>query len=115
MLLPVLPGPEIIFRPVHEKSSANSGKFLANFRPQILPANFFSPAPLELFGRNFGHLATLATAQPPTHPTSPFPSLPFLSSLPSLAALQLTVQFSQILKDDYRLPFCEIIILWFEQ
>jgi hypothetical protein len=81
MLLPVLPGPEIIFRPVHEKSSANSGKCLANFRPQILPASFFSPAPLELFGRNFGHVATLAATHPPTPPLPP--SLPSLSSHPS--------------------------------
>jgi hypothetical protein len=94
MLLPVLPGPEIIFRPVHEKSSANSGKCLVNFQPQILPASFFSPAHLELFGRYFGHLATLAATHPPT-PTSPFPSLPFLSPLPSQAALQLTVQLAK--------------------
>jgi hypothetical protein len=59
MLLSVLPGPEIIFRPVHEKSSANSGKkgaeekissapFLQNsakIRPQILPTNFFFSGP----------------------------------------------------------------------
>jgi hypothetical protein len=88
MLLPVLPGPKIIFRPVHEKSSANSGKCLANFQPQILPANFFSPAPLELFDRNFGHLATLAATHPPT-PHFPLP-LP-----PSLAAVQLTVQLAK--------------------
>jgi hypothetical protein len=80
MLLPVLPGPEIIFQPVHEKS-------LANFRPQILLANLFSPAPFELFGRNFGHLATLAAAQPPTPPLPPSPILPFLSPLAALAAL----------------------------
>jgi hypothetical protein len=45
MLLPVLPGPEIIFWPVHEKSLANPGKSLANLRPQILPANFFFSGP----------------------------------------------------------------------
>jgi hypothetical protein len=110
MLLPVLPGPEIIFRPVHEKSSANSGKCLANFRPQILLANFFSPAPLELFGRNFSHLATLATAQPPTpHFPLPLPPLPLTPPIPSSPPTDCLI--SQILKDDYRLPFCEIIIL----
>jgi hypothetical protein len=68
LLLPVLPGPEIIFQPVHEKSLANPGKSLANFRPQILQAKFFF-----FSDRNFSHLATLAANQPPT-PTSP--SLP---------------------------------------
>jgi hypothetical protein len=92
MLLPVLPGPKIIFQPVHEKSSANSGNSSANFQPQILPAKFFSPTPFELFGQNFGHLATLAAAQPTN---SPFHSLPFLSPLPSLAALQLTAQLAK--------------------
>jgi hypothetical protein len=29
--IPVLPGPEIVFQPVYQKSSANSGKCLANF------------------------------------------------------------------------------------
>ncbi len=110
----MLPGPEIFFRPVHEKSSAKSGKSPANlhikrktafgrrvnkivnkffslslsvcnnskrrkFFQQISSAPFlplltkfghnsainssgqifFSPAPFELFSRNFGHLATL--------------------------------------------------------
>jgi hypothetical protein len=99
MLLPMLPGPETIFRPVHEKSSSNSGKISANFQPQILEANFsnffFSQAPLKLYGRNFGHLETLAAVQPPIPPTSPFPSLPSLSPLPSLAALQLTAQLAK--------------------
>jgi hypothetical protein len=99
MLLPVLPGPEIIFRPIHVKSLANSGKSLANFRPQILPANFsnffFSPTPFELYGWNIRHLATLAAAQPPIPPTSPFPSLPSLPSLSPLPALQLTAQVAK--------------------
>jgi hypothetical protein len=29
-VISVLPGPEIVFRPVHKKSSANLGKGLAN-------------------------------------------------------------------------------------
>jgi hypothetical protein len=99
MLLPVLPGPEIIFWPVHEKSSANSGKRSANFQPQIFKANFsnffFSPAPFELYGQNFGYLATLAAAQPLIPPTSPNPLPPSISPLPSLAALQLTAQLAK--------------------
>ncbi len=116
----LLPGPEIFFRPVLEKSSAKSGKSPANlhikrktaFRRRVnkivnnffllslcvchyskrrkffqkissapfLPLLtkfghnsainssgqiFFSPVPFELFGRNFGHLATL-TLKPVT-------------------------------------------------
>jgi hypothetical protein len=106
MMLTVLPGPEIIFRPVHEKSSANSGKkgpkkkllqplfcnIWPKFSHKFFRPTFFSPASNELFGRNFGHLAKLAAAQPP----SPhFPSLPSLSPLPSLAALQLTAQLAK--------------------
>jgi hypothetical protein len=34
-------------------------------RPQILPTNFFPPAPFELFGRNFGHLETLVNTTTP--------------------------------------------------
>jgi hypothetical protein len=95
MLLPVLPGLKIIFRPVHEKSLANSRKSSANFRPQILPANFFfTPAPFELFGRNFGHLATLAAAQPPPpHFRLPLPPLPLTPPIPR--ALQLTAQLAK--------------------
>jgi hypothetical protein len=60
MLLPVLPGPEIIFWPVHEKSSAEKeivsktslAPFLQNsakIRIQILPANFFFSGPFLSF------------------------------------------------------------------
>jgi hypothetical protein len=42
MLLPVLPGPEIIFWPVHEKSLA---------KKEILSTNFFSPFSAK-FGQN---------------------------------------------------------------
>jgi hypothetical protein len=45
MLLPVLPGPKIILQPVHQKSSANSGKSSAKFQPQILPESFFFSGP----------------------------------------------------------------------
>jgi hypothetical protein len=89
MLLPVLPGPEIIFWPVHEKSSAKmeilsknffspfSAKFGQNSATNSSSQLFFSPAPFELSGRNFGHLATLAAAQPPTpHFPSSTPSRP---------------------------------------
>jgi hypothetical protein len=38
---PLLPGPEIIFRPVHEKNSANSGKSSADFH--IIRKTAFSP------------------------------------------------------------------------
>jgi hypothetical protein len=77
MLLPELPGPEIILWPVHEKSSADSGKKFNQFSAINSSGQlFFSPAPFELFGWNFGHLATLASAQPPTHPHFPFPSSP---------------------------------------
>jgi hypothetical protein len=41
MLLPVLPGSEIIFWPVHEKSST---------KKEILSKNFFGP-----FSAKFGH------------------------------------------------------------
>jgi hypothetical protein len=56
MLLQVLPGPEIIFWPVHEKSSAkkeiSSAPFqqnLAKIRIQILPANFLFLRPFLSF------------------------------------------------------------------
>ncbi len=94
MLLPVLPGPEIIFWPVHEKVQQILEKVGPIFGNKFFQPTFFSPAPFELFSRNFGHLATPTAAQPPT-PTSPFPSLPSilsLSPLTSLAALQLTAQ-----------------------
>jgi hypothetical protein len=119
MLLQVLPGPDIIFRPVHEKSSA---------KKEILSKNFFSP-----FSAKFGHKffqpafyfsgpfwAFWPEFQPPgnisscptTHPPLPLlPSLPcFLPLPPSSPPTDCSI--SQILKDDYRLPFYEIIILW---
>ncbi len=77
--MPMLPGPKIIFRPIHEKSSANSGKSLANIRPQILPANlsnfFFLPSFRSLWPefRPPGNTGCCPTTHPPT---SPFPSLP---------------------------------------
>ncbi len=112
MVATVLPGPEIFFRPVLEKSSAKSGKSSANLHIKRKTAFsrrvnkivnkffslslsvchfskrkkffqnisrplfchfwwnsainssgqiFFSPAPFELFARNFGHLATLGS------------------------------------------------------
>jgi hypothetical protein len=105
-LLPVLPGPEIIFWPVHEKSSAKkeilSKNFFSPFSAkfgQYSDTNsssqlFISPALFELFGRNFGHLATSAPAQPPSphFPSSP----PSPASYPSpLPALQLTAQLAK--------------------
>jgi hypothetical protein len=106
MLLPVLPGPEIIFWSVHEKSSASSGKvqpILEKVRPifghKFSRPTFFSPAPFELFGRNFSHLATLAAAQPPTPPL-PLPPLPLTPPIPSSPSTDSSI--SQILKDDYR-------------
>ncbi len=122
MLLPVLPSPKIIFWPVHEKSSAKkeilsknffspfSAKFGQNSDTNSSSQLFISPALFELFGRNFGHLATLTPAQPPS------PPLPLLTSLPCFLPLPPSspptdCSISQILKDDYRLPFYEIIIL----
>jgi hypothetical protein len=54
------------------------------------------------------------TTHPPT-PTSPIspPSPPSQSSYPSHpCSLPADCSISQIIKDDYRLPFCNIIILW---
>jgi hypothetical protein len=86
MLLPVLPGPKIIFRPVHEKSLANIGNSSANFQPQSLLIFFFS-GPFWGFWLEFRPPGNTGCC-PATHPTtSPFP-FPFLSALPSLAALQ---------------------------
>jgi hypothetical protein len=111
MLLPVLPGPEIILQPVHQKSSANSGKSSANFRPQILPTNYFFLRPLVSFlaGISATWQHWLLLRNPPPTPPSP-PSPPCHSSHPY--SLPADCSISQILKDDYRLPFCEIIILW---
>jgi hypothetical protein len=67
------------------------------FKPTF--PSFFSQAPLKLYDRNFGHLATLAAVPPPIHPPLlPSLSLPSLSPLPSLAALQLTAQLAKYLK-----------------
>ncbi len=111
MLLPVLPGPKIIFRPVHEKSLINSGKSSVNFRPQILLANFFFSGPFWAFWPEFwppGNTGCCpATHSPFPHPVPPLPLTPPIPSSPPTDSSS-----SQILKDDYHLPFCEIIILW---
>jgi hypothetical protein len=98
--VPVLPGLQTIFWPVHEKSAAKKeifsknffGPFSAKYGHKFFQLTFFSPAPFELFGWNFGHLATLAAAQPPT---PPLPLLPSFSPLPSLRALQLTAEVAK--------------------
>ena len=84
MLLPVLPGPENIFWPVLEKSSAKkeilsknffspfSAKFGQNSDTNSSSQLFISRALFELFGRNFGHLATLASEQGRTHKKDDF-------------------------------------------
>jgi hypothetical protein len=78
-------------RPIMEKVRLIfSHKF---FQPTF--PTFFSLAPLKLYGRNFGHLATLTAVQPPIPLTFPFPSLPSLSPLPSLSALQLIAQLAK--------------------
>jgi hypothetical protein len=76
--------------------------FLQNSATNSSSQLLFSPAPFELFGRNFSHLATLAAAQPPT-PHFPFspPSRPSHPSIPSSPPTDCSI--SQILKDDYRL------------
>ncbi len=112
----MLPGPKTIFRPVHEKSSSKSGKSSANFQPQILPANFsnfFFLRPLKSFmaeiSATWQHCCCPAT-HPPHFPL-PLPPLPLTPSVPSSPPTDCSI--SQILQDDYCLPFCEIIILWF--
>jgi hypothetical protein len=119
MLLPVLPGPEIIFRSVHEKSLAISGKvrpILEKVRP-IFGHKFFRPTfflrPLLSFlagiSATWQHWL-LPSHQLPHFPL-PLPSLPLTPPIPSSPTTDSSI--SQILKDDYHLPFYEIIILWF--
>jgi hypothetical protein len=62
-----------LFRPVHKKKFGKFGKSSANFTKTSMQSfapflpilgtfgqfYFFFSAPFELFGRNFGHLATL--------------------------------------------------------
>ncbi len=81
-------------------------KIRQKFGHKFFQPTFFSPAPFWAFwpeSRPPGNTSCC----PATHPLLPLP--PFLLTPPTPSSPPTNCSISQILKDDYRLPFCEII------